>query len=627
MNRLVRLKKDYDTTRNSVYESQLRGDMQTVENELNKNASELQSHKESKKAHSSNQIMHGLFSVANRIDNLWSRLINLVLNHDGKDVKEVVDIRVARDASIHPTAKDRLDYDFQLLEEEIEAAAVSLNLKRFIKKYGSFTAGFKAALSLAKLYPVHIVVPPGQYKLMETASIYKNTHLTLQAGAVIRRGFVGSMLVNGDKEDQTKDYDGHGNILIDGQGVFDSAGGEIKEQCSVIGFAHAERIIIRDITIKDVCGGHAFDCAGNKHVLVENVWFKGFADYKGDRWFSAAIQLDLMRSAGNFGAFGAYDQTVSKHVTIRDCYFSRSESLKGYARGIDSHTSTDGFWYSDIRIENNDFEDTTEYAISGNKWEDVVISRNRFKDCASGVRLMIPRVESVYTQDANGNPTNRVNKVKRLSVKDNTFTNIKERHAIQVYGRKGIQKIDDVEVSGNKINGVKVKHAIHLSDVDGFLVSHNQFRDIKHHGVLLTRCSNGKADLNVGRDIEGNGLRVELGCKNIDVTNTTLREVGYSGISVSGDSEDINVDFSDIQNAGKRTSSSNPYYGIIFMDGVTDSAARFNKVRGKKCRYAMYFTSKCSRIQHFGNRLKGAGAEGSLKDNSVDPIKSFENVT
>lgn len=624
---MVRLRKDYDTRRNSKYAEQLREDMQSIENHLNQNEDDLKRHKTSDIAHTSNQIKHGLHSVANRIDNLWSRIINLVLNHDGKDVKEVVDIRVARDASIHPTAKDRLDYDFQILEQEIEDAAVSLNLKKFIKKYGSFTSGFKAALSLAKLYPVHIVVPPGNYKLMETARIYKNTHLTLQAGAVIRRGFVGSMLVNGDKDDQTKGYEGHGNLLIDGQGMFDSAGDEYKEQCSVLGFAHAERIIIRDITIKDVCGGHAFDCAGNKHVLIENIWFKGFADYKGDRWFSAAIQLDLMRSANNFCAFGAYDQTVSKHVIIRDCYFSRSENLKGYARGIDSHTSTDGFWYSDIRIENNDFEDTTEYAISGNKWEDVVISRNRFKDCASGVRLMIPRVESVYTQDANGNPTNRVNKVKRLAVKDNTFTNIKERHAIQVYGRKGIQKIDDVDVSGNKINGVKVKHAIHLSDVDGFLVSHNQFRDIKHHGVLLTRCSNGKVVSSVGRDIEGNGVRVELGCKNIDVTNTSLREVGYSGISVSGDSEDINVDFSDIQNAGKRTSSSNPYYGIIFMDGVTDSAARFNKVRGNKCRYAMYFTSKCSRIQHFGNRLKGAGAEGSLKDNSVDPIKSFENVT
>ncbi|PCK14777.1 hypothetical protein CEY02_21150, partial [Bacillus pumilus] len=350
---MVRLRKDYDTRRNSKYAEQLREDMQSIENHLNQNADDLKRHKTSDIAHTSNQIKHGLYSVANRIDNMWSRIINLVLNHDGKDVKEVVDIRVARDATIHPTAKDRLDYDFQILEQEIEDATVSLNLKRFIKKYGSFTAGFKAALSLAKLYPVHIVVPPGQYKLMETARIYKNTHLTLQAGAVIRRGFVGSMIVNGDKDDQTKGYNGHGNILIDGQGMLDSAGGDIKEQCSAIGFAHAERIIIRDITVKDVCGGHGFDCAGNKHVLIENVWFKGFADYKGDRWFSAAIQLDLMRSAGNFGAFGAYDQTVSKHVTIRDCYFSRSENLGGYARGVDSHTSTDSYWYSDIHIENN----------------------------------------------------------------------------------------------------------------------------------------------------------------------------------------------------------------------------------------------------------------------------------
>ncbi|CVM29633.1 cell wall surface anchor family protein [Streptococcus pneumoniae] len=624
---MVRLKKDYDSTRNSVYESQLRGDMQTVENELNKNATELQSHKDSKKAHLSSQIMHGLFTVANRIDNMWARLTNLVLNHDGNDVKEVVDIRVARDASIHPTAKDRLDYDFQILEQEIEDAAVSLNLKKFIKKYGSFTSGFKAALSLAKLYPVHIVVPPGNYKLMETARIYKNTHLTLQAGAVIRRGFVGSMLVNGDKDDQTKGYEGHGNLLIDGQGMFDSAGDEYKEQCSVIGFAHADGIVIKGIHIRDVCGGHGIDCAGNKNVLIDDVKFSGFADYKGDRWFSAAIQLDLMRSSENFGAFGSYDNTPSENIIVQRCRFSKSDKLGGYARAMDSHTSTDGFWYKNIKFLFNIVEDTTEWAVSGNKWEDVLIEGNTFLNCASGVRLLLPAVTSKYTQDKNGNPTNRVNKVSRHIVSKNTFINVKDRHAIQVYGRKGYQKIDDVEVSGNQINGVKVKHAIHLSDVDGFLVLNNQYRDIKHHGVLLTRCSNGKVDSSVGRDIEGNGVRVELGCKNIDVTNTNLREVGYSGISVSGDSENISVDFSDIDNAGKRTSTSNPYYGIIFMDGVIDSAARFNKVRGKKCRYAMYLTSKCSRIQHFGNRLKGAGAEGSLKDNSVDPIKTIENVT
>ncbi|WP_342467280.1 right-handed parallel beta-helix repeat-containing protein [Bacillus sp. FSL K6-1006] len=624
---MVRLRKDYDTRRNSKYAEQLREDMQSIENHLNQNEDDLKRHKTSDIAHTSNQIKHGLYSVANRIDNIWSRIINLVLNHDGKDVKEVVDIRVARDASIHPTAKDRLDYDFQILEQEIEDSAVSLNLKKFIKKYGSFTSGFKAALSLAKLYPVHIVVPPGNYKLTETARIYKNTHLTLQAGAVIRRGFVGSMLVNGDKDDQTKGYEGHGNLLIDGQGMFDSAGDEYKEQCSVLGFAHADGIVIKGIHIRDVCGGHGLDCAGNKNVLIDDVKFSGYADYKGDRWFSAAIQLDLMRSSENFGAFGSYDNTPSENIIVQRCHFSKSDKLGGYARAMDSHTSTDGFWYKNIKFLFNVVEDTTEWAVSGNKWEDVLIEGNTFLNCASGVRLLLPAVTSKYTQDKNGNPTNRVNKVRRHIVSKNTFINVKDRHAVQVYGRKGYQTIEDVKINGNFIDGVKVKHAIHLSDVVGFTVSDNEFNNVGHHGVLLTRCKNGQVDLSIGKNIEGNGIRVEFGCENVSINRTRLDEVGYSGISVSGDSKNIDVDGANINNAGKRTSSSNPYYGVIFMDGVEDSSVKFVTVKGKKCRYAMYLTSKCSRIQHFGNRLKGAGAEGSLKDNSVDPIKSFENVT
>lgn len=101
VNILVRLKKDYDTTRNSVYESQLRGDMQTVENELNKHASELKSHKNSESAHKSSQIKHGLYDVGSHIDTIQSRISNLVLNHDGTDVKEVVDARVDHRGNIY----------------------------------------------------------------------------------------------------------------------------------------------------------------------------------------------------------------------------------------------------------------------------------------------------------------------------------------------------------------------------------------------------------------------------------------------------------------------------------------------------------------------------------------------
>ncbi|MED5047677.1 hypothetical protein P9873_06900, partial [Bacillus siamensis] len=47
-------------------------------------------HKNAEHAHTSEQIDHGGFSVSNRLNNLWARFTNLIVNHDGTDVKEVV---------------------------------------------------------------------------------------------------------------------------------------------------------------------------------------------------------------------------------------------------------------------------------------------------------------------------------------------------------------------------------------------------------------------------------------------------------------------------------------------------------------------------------------------------------
>ncbi|MFC8960569.1 peptidase G2 autoproteolytic cleavage domain-containing protein [Bacillus subtilis] len=117
---MVRLTKNYNTTRNSLYESQLRGDMQSIENALNDHEYNLKSHRSSKTAHTSEQIDHGGFSVANRLKNLYSRFTNLIVNHDGTDVKEVVDARVTTSGEIAQTLKDRLDLEFNKLEQKIK---------------------------------------------------------------------------------------------------------------------------------------------------------------------------------------------------------------------------------------------------------------------------------------------------------------------------------------------------------------------------------------------------------------------------------------------------------------------------------------------------------------------------
>ncbi|WP_342487464.1 right-handed parallel beta-helix repeat-containing protein [Bacillus sp. FSL R7-0675] len=454
--------------------------------------------------------------------------------------------------------------------------------------------------------------------------IYKNTHITLQAGATIKRGFVGSMFVNGDLNESFTGYKGHGNLIIDGQGTIDSMGHEIKQQCSIFGFAHASGIIMRDLTLKNVCGGHALDCAGNENVLIDNVTFEGFADYVGDRWFSAAVQVDLMRSSGNFGAFGAYDHTPTRNLTMQNCTIRKSAELGGYPRAIDSHTSTDGVLYSGIRFLNNKVYDCTEWAVSGNKWQDVFVDGNTFENCANGVRIMLPVVNSVYTQDKNGNPTGRVNKTKRHTITNNKFKQMKNKHAIQVYGRKGYQTIDHVVIEGNQIDGT-TRHGIHVSDVKHFVIHDNNLENVGHHGILVTRSTRGKVHHNTGRDIQGNGVRIEEGsCDFVSVDDNTLEEIGFSGISVSGDSDYVQVDENTIINAGKR---GDDYDFILFMDGVKNSAVRNNTAIGKTGRYGMYLTSKCSAIQHYGNRLKGAGKVSALNDKSVDPIRTVENIT
>ncbi|MCM3149310.1 hypothetical protein [Bacillus pumilus] len=73
------------------------------------------------------------------------------------------------------------------------------------------------------------------------------------------------------------------------------------------------------------------------------------------------------------------------------------------------------------------------------------------------------------------------------------------------------------------------------------------------------------------------------------------------GISVSGDSEYVQVDKNTIMNAGKR---GDEYDFILFMDGVKNSAVRNNTANGKTGRYGLYLTSKCSSIQHYGKPTK-----------------------
>ncbi|MEC1648716.1 teichoic acid biosynthesis protein, partial [Bacillus halotolerans] len=101
---VIRLIKDYDSTKDSLYLAQQRDDLESIENELNGLSNSIANHKSAVTAHTSNQIAHSSgLTVSQEIEIGKARFRNLVLNADGTNVKEVVDARVSRDGTIYPT--------------------------------------------------------------------------------------------------------------------------------------------------------------------------------------------------------------------------------------------------------------------------------------------------------------------------------------------------------------------------------------------------------------------------------------------------------------------------------------------------------------------------------------------
>ncbi|MGN7341801.1 right-handed parallel beta-helix repeat-containing protein, partial [Bacillus paralicheniformis] len=168
--------KDYDQTRNSRYQAQLRADMQSIENSLNEQESQIQSHQLSKKAHTSDQIAHSSgLTVSQEIETGKARFRNLVLNADGTNVKEVVDARVGREGTVYPTLWDRLDADGRYIETRF-------NFKNALNYGADPTGKSPSAWAIQKALDEirregggQLVIPGGIYLIEKRMIVYENT--------------------------------------------------------------------------------------------------------------------------------------------------------------------------------------------------------------------------------------------------------------------------------------------------------------------------------------------------------------------------------------------------------------------------------------------------------------------
>ncbi|HAM79640.1 glycosyl hydrolase family 28-related protein [Ornithinibacillus bavariensis] len=342
-----------------------------------------------------------------------------------------------------------------------------------IKDFGAVGDGiaddskvFQYALNLAKEQgAVDIYVPPGMYRWGSPLVVYKNTSITSAQDAVFLRGHTASMIQNGNSSDYFTEYNGNGNISING-GVFDCNLKEINDDCSAFQLSHAENLRFTNLTIKDVYGGHAFDLAGVRNVVIDRCSFLGYRDLpNGSRNYSEAIQLDF-QTAGGFPLFGAHDNTPTYNVTISNCFFGQSDTSNTTAWGtcIGHHSSVNGKWVHTIRIYNNIFESTINTAIRLIKNNNVIIENNTFNNCKSFIEAIIPNTD-VQSGDS-------------IVIKNNYFNGITgDGNPISIKGNE-LATYKNIEITSNSFRNISSgSGAIYSYHTDGLKIVSNKFFD------------------------------------------------------------------------------------------------------------------------------------------------------
>lgn len=357
---MIQLIKDYNTTRNSTYSAQLRSDMQNIENVLNKVDDDMKRHRTGVAVHDSSQVTHDGYTVENRLKNLFARFANLVLNHDGKDVKEVVDSRVTTDGEIAATLKDRLDREFSKLDRKIKRVVNVDDFGADPTGKTDSTEAFKKAFG------------SGKVQVVMSAGIYVVKGLKIPSWVrLVGQGIGVTFLILNEETPASEwvitnaDYEkGNRNIHIEGfsadwnrerQGGLRATGGQ---HSTCVAFANSKFVWIKNIENMNPAL-HGIDITaptydhlpdtkytkdGCKYVWIDGCVNSGYGDDGITTHYSEYIFISnchctnptgLAHAAGKANSNGIEIDDGSKHVWLLNNY------TEGNIRGVEVKAHTE----------------------------------------------------------------------------------------------------------------------------------------------------------------------------------------------------------------------------------------------------------------------------------------------
>lgn len=484
------------------------------------------------------------------------------------------------------------------------------------------TQAFQRVLNLSKTNSgITVVVPKGIYTVTKILLIYGNTRLSLNHNAVMKRFHDDSFFLNGDYGAQYDRYEGQGNIIIEG-GMLDGNIIQYPDAFNGINIAHANNVTIRDITIKDISWAHAIDINASSNVLVHNCKFLGYKNAAdGSRYFSEAIQIDAMTKLG-FTAFGKYDGTPSRNITVRDCYFgpSGTEGTAAWPAGVGTHGAIHDVWAHNIKIVNNTFDGLTYWAIRLFKWNDCIVQGNTMLRCGGGITVSTPSPNSESTKDKDGIQRVTSQAGSRIMISDNLITGTTQFAAISCYGAVQVFA-QEIAITNNIVRDVFTdKTAITTSwcknvQLQGNIVT-NVRRGIYTENTLDCHVADNRIEV-----ASADGIWLAKG-SNMSVHGNDIKNCGSYGIllnEITGITIHHNV--MDSVSAGE----ANRYDGIMLSSKVENGSIHNNTVRkavnGNPNRYGIQITASCKNIDTFNNIVEGVS--GNYRNSSTTSSDSY----
>lgn len=443
---------------------------------------------------------------------------------------------------------------------------------------GSFS-DFQQALLHAKekgtsdhIYKIHITK---DIKVTQLVGIYSNTMIVVDKNVKIIRnlsaGDGGTTFRIGQPGSSASGYH-YKNITIQG-GIWD--GNVRKGDTGFCTFKvnHAKNVKFLNMTIQNDLEGHMIEAGAVDGLTVSKVNFKNHQCYnkahknKNDYYeHEEALQLDV--NLYETTAIGDYDKCQNKNITVDKCNFNN------VGRGIGSHNSIDGCYFTNMKFTNNTFKNVKSYAIGCINYRNSKIQNNKILNCGSGILFVNSKPNyKGYTGTYVVNDWKlKVNSAKDNSViSGNTITinspKSKDSRALYINGNK---------ISKQAIYKKGLNPANELSGYQGYLKG-----DHRINGLTVTKNNITVKNMTA---VFYKGI-INSTFSNNNITFTGNQKIAYYGLTMDSMpdqyNENVTVSGNKIKNFNggilcknskkvtfKNTTVYNSYKQHIYLEGV-----------------------------------------------------------